>query len=90
MQGQRGRAELSALSHGSASSAIACPASVLNSDHMSPILSKPQHSEPTSEDGALHGRTTAECLEPDVADDFCLGIDLDMKPHHITALPKRS
>jgi len=76
-------AGLSAPSYGSASSAIACPASVSNSYHMSTIFAKPKCSDFVNKDGALHGRTTAECLESNVANDFGLGIDLDMKPHHI-------
>jgi hypothetical protein len=82
-------AGLSAPSYGSASSAIACPASVSNSYHMSTIFAKPKCSDFVNKDGALHGRTTAECLESNVANDFGLGIDLDMKPHHIATLPRR-
>jgi len=34
----------------------------------------------------LHGRTAAESLEFDFADDLCLGVNLDVQPHDVAAL----
>ena len=41
---------------------------------------------PNSGNGCLHGRTATKCLEPNVANDLGLGVDLNMEAHHITAL----
>jgi hypothetical protein len=34
----------------------------------------------------LHCRAASECLEPNIADDLRLGVDLDMQPHNIATL----
>jgi hypothetical protein len=34
----------------------------------------------------LHRRTASESLEPDITDDLCIGVDLDMESHNVATL----